>query len=88
MLDGRLTVKNSRRAAGPPTFVHSRGGFGGRIEEGAVILPDQAVRIVIATKSVEFRKGHDGLAAMAHADLGFAPKAAGIVTKPVDRQDM
>ena|GEM_PF-3532563 len=31
-----------------------------------MIFPDQAVRIVIATKPVDFRKGHDGLAAMAH----------------------
>jgi hypothetical protein len=30
-----------------------------------VIFPDQAVRIVIATKSVDFRKGHDGFAAIA-----------------------
>jgi hypothetical protein len=36
-----------------------------------VILPDQAVRILIATKPVDFRKGHDGLAAMAHSELGF-----------------
>ena len=30
-----------------------------------MIFPDQAARIVIATKPVDFRKGHDGLAAMA-----------------------
>ncbi|MGF6859988.1 transposase [Rhodobacteraceae bacterium MBR-64] len=40
-----------------------------------MIFPDQVVRIVIATRPVDFRKGHDGLAAMAHAELGFAPKA-------------
>ncbi|WP_323040026.1 IS66 family insertion sequence element accessory protein TnpB [Gemmobacter sp.] len=44
-----------------------------------MIFPDQAVRIVIATKPVDFRKGHDGLAAMAHAELGFAPKAGVMV---------
>ena len=45
-----------------------------------MIFPDQAVRIVIATKPVDFRKGHDGLAAMAHGELGFAPKAGVMVT--------
>lgn len=40
-----------------------------------MIFPDQAIRIVIATKPVDFRKGHDGLAAMAHAELGFAPSS-------------
>ena len=54
------------------------GGVGGCVDEGSVILPDQAVRIVIATKPpltvcrqtvagqrVDFRKGHVGLASMA-----------------------
>lgn len=44
-----------------------------------MIFPDQAVRIVIATKPVDFRKGHDGLAPMAQAELGFAPKAGVMV---------
>jgi len=44
-----------------------------------VIFPDQAVRIVIAPTPVDFRKWHDGLAAMAHARLGFAPKAGVMV---------
>jgi len=30
-----------------------------------MISPDQTVRIVIATKPVDFRKCHDGLASMA-----------------------
>nr|WP_281417355.1 IS66 family insertion sequence element accessory protein TnpB [Gemmobacter fulvus] len=63
------------------------GGFGGGVEEGAVIFPDQAVRIVIATKPVDFRKGHDGLAAMAHAELGFAPKAGAMVVFRSKRGD-
>lgn len=42
--------------------------------------PDELkARIVIATKPVNFRKGHDGLAAVAHAELGFAPKAGVMV---------
>lgn len=52
-----------------------------------MIFPDQAVRIVIATKPVDFRKGHDGLAAMAHAELGFAPKAAVMVVFRSKRSD-
>jgi transposase len=28
-----------------------------------------------AGQRLDFRKGHDGLASMAHAELGFAPKA-------------
>ncbi len=52
-----------------------------------MIFPDQAVRIVIATKPVDFRKGHDGLAAMAHAELGFAPKAGAMVVFRSKRGD-
>nr|WP_246534663.1 IS66 family insertion sequence element accessory protein TnpB [Aliiroseovarius lamellibrachiae] len=63
------------------------GRFGGSIEEGAVIFPDQAVRIVIATKPVDFRKGHDGLAAVAHTELGFAPKAGVMVVFRSKRGD-
>ena len=52
-----------------------------------MIFPDQAVRIVIATKPVDFRKGHDGLAAMAHAELGFAPKTGVMVVFRSKRGD-
>ncbi len=52
-----------------------------------MIFPDQAIRIVIATKPVDFRKGHDGLAAMAHAELGFAPKAGVMVVFRSKRAD-
>jgi len=30
-----------------------------------MIVPAQAVRVVIATRPIDFRKGHDGLAAHA-----------------------
>lgn len=74
-------------------------GLGGGAEEGAVIFPDQAVRIVIASpphsrmqtcaagQQVDFRKGHDGLAAMAHAELGFAPKSGMMVVFRFKRGD-
>jgi len=52
-----------------------------------VIFPDQAVRIAIATKPVDFRKGHDGLASMAQAELGFAPKAGVMVVFRSKRGD-
>lgn len=52
-----------------------------------MIFPDQAVRIVIATKPVDFHKGHDGLAAVAHAELGFAPKAGVMVVFRSKRGD-
>ncbi|MDZ7575680.1 MAG: IS66 family insertion sequence element accessory protein TnpB, partial [Pseudotabrizicola sp.] len=42
---------------------------------------------VIATKPVDFRKGHDGLAAMAHGELGFAPKAGVMVVFRSKRGD-
>ncbi len=42
---------------------------------GPVIFPDLTVRTVIAAKQVDFRKGHDGLASVAQAELGFARKA-------------
>ena len=36
-----------------------------------MIYPSQAVQIVIATKPVDFRKGHDGFAALAERELGL-----------------
>lgn len=36
-----------------------------------MIIPSHAVKIVIATKPVDFRKGHDGLAAVVEKELGF-----------------
>jgi transposase len=37
------------------------------------MTPGQSVRVVIATKPVDFRKGHDGLAAVAQKQLGLDP---------------
>ena len=52
-----------------------------------MIFPNQSVRIVIATKPVDFRKGHDGLASMAQAELGFAPKTGVMVVFSSKRED-
>jgi transposase len=52
-----------------------------------VIYPSQAVRIVIATKPVDFRKGHDGLAALAERELGLDPHSGIIVVFCTKRGD-
>jgi transposase len=56
---------------------------------GAVlmIIPSPAVRIVIATKPVDFRKGHDGLAALAERDLGLDPHSGVIIVFRAKRGD-
>ena len=52
-----------------------------------MIVPSQAVKIVIATKPVDFRKGHDGLAAVAERDLGLDPHSGVIVVFRAKRGD-
>jgi transposase len=37
-------------------------------------LEDPGLRIMVATRPVDFRRGHDGLAAYAQMALGFAPR--------------
>ena len=38
-----------------------------------MIVPAEAVRVVIATRPVDFRRGHDSLAALAQHQLGLDP---------------
>ncbi|WP_154443731.1 hypothetical protein [Halovulum marinum] len=38
-----------------------------------MLMPSQGVRILLATKPVGFRKGHDGLAALTQAALAVGP---------------
>ncbi len=38
-----------------------------------MIIPGQHVKILVATKPVDFRKGHDGLAAVVQNELGRDP---------------
>ena len=52
-----------------------------------MIVPAQAVRVVIATKPVDFRKGHDGLAALAQNELGLNPHSGLIVVFRSKRGD-
>ena len=52
-----------------------------------MIIPGQNVRIVIATKPVDFRKGHDGLAAVAQNELGLDPHSGLIIVFRAKRAD-
>ncbi len=52
-----------------------------------MIVPAQAVKIVVATKPVDFRKGHDGLAAVAERALGLDPHSGVIVVFRAKRGD-
>ena len=52
-----------------------------------MIVPAQVVKIVIATKPVDFRKGHDGLAAVAERELGLDPHSGVIVVFRAKRGD-
>ena len=38
-----------------------------------MLMPSQGVRILVATKPVDFRKGHDGLAALVQSALAEDP---------------
>ncbi|WP_283177333.1 IS66 family insertion sequence element accessory protein TnpB [Gemmobacter sp. 24YEA27] len=44
-----------------------------------MILPEQTVRIMIVTRPVDIRKGHDALAAIAQGELGSTPGAGVMV---------
>lgn len=37
------------------------------------MIPGQSVKVVVATKPVDFRKGHDGLASVVQKELGLDP---------------
>lgn len=52
-----------------------------------MIIPGQSVKIVIATRPVDFRKGHDGLAALAQSELGLDPHSGIIVVFRAKRAD-
>ncbi|WP_366658598.1 IS66 family insertion sequence element accessory protein TnpB [Fodinicurvata sp. EGI_FJ10296] len=52
-----------------------------------MILPGNGVRIVVATRPVDFRKGPDGLAAVVQEQLGFDPHSGLIVVFRSKRGD-
>lgn len=52
-----------------------------------MIVPGQHVRIVVATRPVDFRRGHDGLAAVVERELGLDPYSGLIVVFRSKRAD-
>ena len=52
-----------------------------------MIIPSQSLRIVIATKPVDFRKGHDGLASVVQSELGLDPHSGIVVVFRAKRAD-
>ena len=52
-----------------------------------MMFPSNRVRIVVATKPVDFRKGHDGLAALGKTELRKAPFAAPVLVFRAKRAD-
>lgn len=52
-----------------------------------MIVPTAGVRIVIATRPLDFRNGHDGLAAVVQSELGLDPYSGVIVVFRPKRAD-
>ena len=52
-----------------------------------MILPAQNIRVVVAAKPVDFRKGHDSLAAVVQSELGLDPHSGVIVVFRSRRAD-
>jgi transposase len=44
-----------------------------------MILPAQNIKVMLAVKPVDFRKGHDGLAAIVASQLGLDPHSGVVV---------
>ena len=52
-----------------------------------MIVPAQKIRIVVAVKPVDFRRGHDGLVATAQNELGLDPHSGVVVVFRSRRSD-
>ncbi|WP_102224308.1 IS66 family insertion sequence element accessory protein TnpB [Acidimangrovimonas sediminis] len=52
-----------------------------------MILPSNRVRILVATRPVDFRKGHDGLAALVKNELRKEPFAGTVFVFRAKRAD-
>ena len=52
-----------------------------------MIVPGGAMRIVVATRLVDFRKGHDGLTAVVERELGLDPHSGVVVVFRAKRGD-
>lgn len=52
-----------------------------------MIVPSQAMKIMVATKPVDFRKGHDGLAALAERELDLKAHSGVVIIFRAKRAD-
>lgn len=52
-----------------------------------MIVPAQLLRIVVATRPVDFRSGHDALAALVQTELGLDPHSGLVVVFRSKRSD-
>ncbi len=52
-----------------------------------MIVPTQGLKIVVATKPVDFRKGHDGLAALAERQLDLKAYSGVVIVFRAKRSD-
>lgn len=52
-----------------------------------MIVPTQGLKIVVATKPVDFRKGHDGLAALAERELDLKAYSGVVIIFRAKRAD-
>jgi transposase len=52
-----------------------------------MILPAQNIRIMVAAKPVDFRRGHDGLVAVVQSELGLDPHSGVVVVFRSRRAD-
>lgn len=52
-----------------------------------MLMPSQGVRILVATKPVDFRKGHDGLAALVQSALAEDPFTGTVFLSRAKRAD-
>jgi hypothetical protein len=73
--------RHDRERAQPGHGRRTRRGARGR-EEGAVIVPPGGARVLVATRPVDFRKGMDGLAALAKETLAQDPFSGTIPDVP------
>ena len=52
-----------------------------------MILAGRSMRVIVAAKPVDFRKGHDGLSALVASELGLDPHSGVIVVFRAKRGD-
>ncbi len=83
-LVGTIDGATVRIGAGAPA--DNRGGVAG-VESRRMIGPTGAVRVMVATKPVDFRKGADGLAALVRESLAADPFSGAVYVFRAKRAD-